>query len=283
MRRSDPWLELTTHLGAERESSVWGSTSDVLLELDAAARGLPERAKLRSFAIAQLRPGLALVGWDARANEPPRDTLTREVLLAALSRLGDAQVRAEARKRYDAVGDDPTKLGPLATVILDAVARNADAATFDRLLASARTAPSFLDAQLVFDALASVEDPALVKKLLDTTLTDAVPMGLRRRIILRVAEQGDHGVLAWDFSNEMSGTRRWASIRVAVGHGRRASRAACSNLIARPRCARLRKRTWHATRSPNSNAPPKRSGCASTGVRGLVPAVVSWIEAHAKT
>ncbi|GIL40370.1 M1 family metallopeptidase [Roseiterribacter gracilis] len=279
----DPWLELVTRLGSERDASVWGSVADDLLELDAVARGMPERAKLRAWAIAQLRPGLTQVGWDARANEPPRDTLTRETLLAALSRLGDPAMRAEARKRYDAAGGDPAKLGSLATVTLDAVARGADAATFDRLFASARSAPSFLDAQLVFDALGTVEDPALVKKLLDATLTDAVPMGLRRRIIGRIAEQGDHTALAWDFSNANTDNaalgvdtrRRWAW---APGIARR--------FIERDRADALRdfaKKNAKRDEQPEFERAAEEIELRADRRTRLIPAVASWIETHTKS
>jgi aminopeptidase N len=279
----DQWLDLVSHLGAEREPSVWGSVADVMIELDNASRGLPERSQLRGWAMAQLRPGLALVGWDARAGEPPRDALARETLIASLSRLGDPGVRAEARRRYEEAGGDPARLGSLATVILDAVARGADAATFERLFNSARTAPSFLDAQLLFDALASVEDPALVRKLLDATLTDAVPLGLRRRIIGRVAEQGDQVQLAWAFSLANAGNpalgsdtrRRWSW---APGIARRFGE--------RDRAVSLR--DFAQKNAAPDERPEFERAAEDIELRAdrrerLVPAVVGWIEAHSKS
>ncbi|MDB5366746.1 MAG: Aminopeptidase [Rhodospirillales bacterium] len=279
----DQWLDLVSHLGAEREPSVWGSVADVMIELDNASRGRPERSQLRGWATAQLRPGLALVGWDARAGEQPRDALARETLIASLSRLGDPGVRAEARRRYEQAGGDPAKLGSLATVILDTVARSADAATFDRLFNSARTAPSFLDAQLLFDALSSVEDPALARKLLDATLTDAVPLGLRRRIVGRIAEQGDQVQLAWAFSlanvgNPALGSdtrRRWSW---APGIARRFGE--------RDRAASLRdfaQKNAAPDERPEFERAAEDIELRADRCERLVPAVAGWINAHSKS
>jgi aminopeptidase N len=276
------WLELVRRLGDEREAAVWQSVSEALLELDAAARGQAVRGSLRRWAIAQLQPGLAQVGWEPRADETPRDALAREVLIGTLGRLGDMQVRAEARRRYEAANGDLARLGPLASVILDSVARGADAATFDRMFTAARTAPSFLDAQLRFDALAAVENPALVQKLLDATLTDAVPQALRRRIIGRIAELGDEAPRAWDFAVANvdrlapgGDRRRWSWAPAISRHFGEADRAESLRDFARRNAA------------PDERAQFERAAeevalRADRGAR-LVPAVAAWIEAHDNT
>jgi len=94
-------------------------------------------------------------------------------LIDTLGELGDASVIAEARRRYAAQETDPKAVpAELRRTILSVVATHADAATWDKLHASAQTEKSALVKDQMYDLLSEAEDPALAHRTLDLALTD---------------------------------------------------------------------------------------------------------------
>ena len=73
------------------------------------------RQRLDAYAVARLAPLMAQTGWEARSGEASAIANLREQLLDTLSELGDANVIAEARRRYAAMDKVPSAVpGPCA-------------------------------------------------------------------------------------------------------------------------------------------------------------------------
>ena len=88
---------------------------------------------------------LGRLGWDARRGERHTDALLRGQAVSALGMLGDREVAAEARSRFDALaGDDGGSLpADLRDAVYSAVAWNDPRPrTFSRLVSLYREAPS---------------------------------------------------------------------------------------------------------------------------------------------
>ena len=155
------------------------------------------QAMVRAYATAKLGPQLARVGWAARPNEAANDSILRNELISTLGGLGDPAVVAEASRRF-AASDPSVTAGPLRETLLGIVALNADAATWDRLHAMARSERNPLVRQQLYRLLGQARDPALAQRALDLALTDEP--GTTNSSALISAVSGGHADLAFDYA-----------------------------------------------------------------------------------
>jgi puromycin-sensitive aminopeptidase len=115
-------------------------------------------------------------GWDSKANESDEIKLARASSLWALGRLaGDQTIIQEVAARFDRAIADPSTVDPtLMTPLARLRAATGDATQFDRcvdLFKRAET-PEARDRFLL--ALADFPDPALTRRYLELSLTDAI-------------------------------------------------------------------------------------------------------------
>jgi aminopeptidase N len=133
---------------------------------------------------------MAQTGWDARSGEASAIANLREQLLDTLSELGDANVIAEARRRYAAMDKDPSAVpGPLRKTVLAIVAQHADAATWDGLRTRARAETNPLLRDRLYVLLATSEDKALAERALQLALTDEPGLTNSAAMISAVAQR----------------------------------------------------------------------------------------------
>ena len=183
-------LQLVQVLPLDADPIVWSKGIAILVVVDRLYAGLPGRVPYREWARARLAPLVARTGWDPAPGENPQVSLLREPLLLAMSRFGDANVIAEARRRYAA--SDGRRLVRMI------VAANADPATFAGLVDSLRAARDPLEKQQLLEDLARTADPALVERVLDLIIGPETPAGSMPNLIARVGL--DHPDLAWTFA-----------------------------------------------------------------------------------
>ena len=160
------------------------------------ARASGRRVCARSRSAGSLRCSSAWAGLPTRASS---DTVAilRARLIETLSALGDSKVIAEARRRY-AAGDEQSIPPPLRKTILSVVARHADAATWDRLHAAARSEKTPLVKDQLYALLSSSGDEALARRALELALTDEPGATNTPAMIAEVAEL--HPDLAFEFA-----------------------------------------------------------------------------------
>ncbi len=194
------FFELARATPATADPAVFAEIAGVFDVIDTYLRRDPvARAKFRAFAVARLAPVFATVGWTARANEAVPVANLRNVLIATLGRFGDASVIAEARRRYAAQATDPAAApGAIRVAVLNVVAFNADAETWDALHRAANAEKTPLIKRALYDALSSPADPKLAQRALDLVLTDEPGVTTGPEMLRVVSEQFPE--MAYDFA-----------------------------------------------------------------------------------
>lgn len=192
------YLDLTRQLRGETELAVWTQALGNLSEIDAAERGSPDRQAFRAYAIGLLRPVLARLGWNPAQTDTPDVLLLRSSLIRTLGRFGDADVQAEARKRFDAFLTAPGSLPPtLQDAVLRVVGYTADQKTWDQLRKLGKAADSTELRLRYYGALAGAGDPALIAQTVAITETDEISPGRMNRFIIGAAAASDNPDLVW--------------------------------------------------------------------------------------
>ena len=191
------YLDLAAAVPADAAPELWQEVAGALGSIDYYYRGDDARqAAFRKYALATLQPVFARLGWEGKAGESEPTKQLRTSLIGALATLGDKAVVAEAQRRYVAGGDAVPVA--LRRVILGIVARNADAATWDKLHAQAQAETTPLIKDQLYGLLASPKDPALAKRALELALTDEPGATNSAGMISRVS--GEHPDMAFDFA-----------------------------------------------------------------------------------
>lgn len=193
-------LDLALQVPQDAAPEVWQMVVGALGGLDDLYKdNKPRQHAVRKFVIAHLAPKYRQLGWDNHADDSSSVKQLRSSLIWMLGDLGDAEVLAEARRRFDAFLADPSTLSPdLRRTVLGLVARNADAATWDRLHALAREEKSSMLRAQYYSLLASSKDAALAQRALNMALTPEPGATISAGMIAGVAQE--HPELAFDFA-----------------------------------------------------------------------------------
>ncbi len=181
-------------------SDLWATVATVYAGIDDMFKDDPQsQAAWRRYALSRLAPEFATLGWDDRASDAAQAKQLRAHLIDTLGGMGDAQVIAEARRRFAAFQADPTALSPeLRNSVLGIVARHADAATWDALHRMAQKETSSMIRDQDYLLLAGAKDATLAQRALDMALTDEPGATNSASMITTVA--GEHPDLAFDFA-----------------------------------------------------------------------------------
>lgn len=191
-------LDLLDTIPADANTKLWTRAVAVLTELYDRYRDEGEaQALVGRYGSAKLRPVFARLGWTSLPNENSNDAVLRAELIAALGKFGDADVVAEANRRY-ASRDPSATAGPLRTAIIGVVAWQADAARWERLHGEAQQETNPLVKQQLYLLLGAPRDEALARQALDLALTPEPGPTDGSQIIVAVAQV--HPDLALDFA-----------------------------------------------------------------------------------
>ena len=163
--------------------------------------GNPEREKFQRYARSLLRPTFDTLGWQPKEGEPPTTGNLRASLINALGDLNDLKIIAGCRERFEKYLANPASLAPdLRPAIFAIVGRYADEKTWTKLHELGLKTTSIEEKQNYYNALACATDPKLVKKTLAIALTDELPTSRATFLVPRVARDGDHPDIAWEFA-----------------------------------------------------------------------------------
>ena len=194
----DRFLSLTRSAAGDTEPLALENLVEQLGALDVYYRDLPSQAGYRAYARTLLHPLFLKLGWVPQPGEDGNVTQLRTDLLLTLGRMDDPDVLAGARGRFTAYLKDPASLsGDLRHVVLETVARHADAATWDELQALAKVAGSNVEKRELYVLLGAAEDPAVARRALDLSLGAAAPATARPALLNAVSVL--HPEMALDF------------------------------------------------------------------------------------
>lgn len=193
-------LDLTAKVAADAPTDLWDMVAGTLNGIDSMFDGDAARqAAFRGYARSRLSPVLQSLGWEGQESDSAQTKELRSSLISTLAALDDAQVIAEAQRRFDAFLAKPDSLSPdLRSSVLGVVARNADAATWDKLHTLAKQETSAMVRDQYYGLLAVAKDKALAQRALDMALTDEPGATNSAGMIGGVSRK--HAEMAFDFA-----------------------------------------------------------------------------------
>jgi aminopeptidase N len=163
--------------------------------------GSPQLEKFQRYARSLLRPTLETLGWEPKAGESPGAGSLRTSLISILGDLNDWDIIAGCRQRFEKYLTNPASLAPdLRGAVLKVVGRYANEKTWNNLHELGRKTTSIEEKQNCYNALAEATDPRLIKKTLAVALTDELPTSRAVFLVARVARDGGHPDIAWEFA-----------------------------------------------------------------------------------
>ncbi|MCY1670738.1 M1 family metallopeptidase [Novosphingobium sp. SL115] len=164
------------------------------LEKDPAAQ-----KRLAARVATTYKPRLKALGFEPKANESLPDADLRATLIGGFGTMGDAEVVAEARRRFAALEANPKALdGPLKTTWMNIVARNATKADWDAIRKMAAASNSAVERQFLYTLLGRPADAALASAARDLAMTDGP--GKTTSAAMIVASAGLHPDATYDFA-----------------------------------------------------------------------------------
>ncbi len=196
-------LALVSGLGGERDRNVWRSVLDILgyisrsLE-DSQLPGL--QRQVRDL----IQPALDAIGWDPRLGESEDDSQLRATLVRGLAVLGnDPKAQEEANARFQRYLDDPRSVDPnLVPALIGVAAFTGDEAEYERFVERYTKARTPQEEQRFLFARSEFQQPELLRRTLEDSLTDAVRTQDAPYLIAAVMMNRDGSELAWRFVKE---------------------------------------------------------------------------------
>lgn len=193
------YLDLTRNVPANVDPVVASALIRQLMQLDRLCRGLELQPAYRTYARGILRTLFAEVGWDARDGESDNTAVLRMDLISALNDLGDPEIVARNRARFDRYLASPAQFSAEARrSVLHDVAVRADKTVWDRLREMAKKANSELERQELYKLLGVPQDQLLARRALSLVLSDEIPKTIRPEVVVSVAEY--YPEMALDFA-----------------------------------------------------------------------------------
>ncbi|HEV3088490.1 MAG TPA: M1 family metallopeptidase, partial [Candidatus Elarobacter sp.] len=195
------YLALVSSMGDDLDARAWEQIVASLAAIEIDERGTPGHDAFVGYARSVIRPLVAALGWDARANDSPATQKVRHDAIEELGGWSEPAVVAEARRRFDAFVANRSSLAPDDQgAVLTVVAKNADQAAFDRLHAIAKSSREEGEVRRYYGALTAVRDPKLAAQALDILMSSELPpqvAGARNRIVLEMIPENPQ--LVWGF------------------------------------------------------------------------------------
>ena len=193
------YLGLAAAMGSDADARAWEQIAAALGTIEHSERGSAEHSAFAAFARSVLRPMQERLGWDEKPGETPDVQQLRRTLLRELGVLGDPDVIAEARRRYQTFLKDHAAIKPDdQEVVLTIVAQYADRATFEQLHIIARDEKDAGAQERYYTALMNVADDTLAQRAAEIALSSEIPPQSEQiRLSLIATLGGQHPALAW--------------------------------------------------------------------------------------
>jgi aminopeptidase N len=187
-------LKMVKALPVGADPIVWQGAISILQRVDDHFTLGAAKAAYRRFVLTVLQPLADRLGNTARSGEDGNVEILRTSLQRARGVFGDPAVIGWAKRTLADQGASATD----HRTALDVVASQADAETFDSLLAQAKSEQDPLRKQHLYDALSGVQDPGLARRMLEIAFGDGPPAGTGPYLLSTLA--ATHPDLVWDLA-----------------------------------------------------------------------------------
>ncbi|MDE2451644.1 MAG: M1 family metallopeptidase [Gammaproteobacteria bacterium] len=193
------YLALAERMGEDLDTRAWQQITEALGIIEYDSRGSAGHDELAKYARSLLEPLQARLGWDSRPGETPDLQKLRRTAIEDLGAWGDPAVISEARRRFAAFVRDRRTITPDdQPVILNLVARYADAASFEQLHTLAKQSGNQAEKSRLYLALALARDPKLAAQATNIALSPEIPPQLLTlRLQMFFAMSTERPKLAW--------------------------------------------------------------------------------------
>ncbi len=192
------YLDLVEGFTDETDLAVWQRLLASLTALDRLVED-QARAALRGRVRDLLGPARDRLG--AATSLTDRDRQLVASLFEASAILGaDPDTRRAARDTWDRYAVDPAAVDPgMASAAISVLAAMGGAEEFDLFLGRFEAADTPQDELRFLGALADFDDPGLIGRLCELTLTDTIRTQNAPYVLRRAVTNRDQGAVAWDF------------------------------------------------------------------------------------
>jgi puromycin-sensitive aminopeptidase len=184
----------------EKDFTVWSNLSSNISSLNTLLQNTDCRPALKKFIRKLFSKIAASVGWDAKPGEDSLVPMLREVVLARMGCSGDEGCIAEANRRFQAHCNHTAKLpADLRTAVYSIVLHNGGEPTLDAIFKLYDEADMQEEKVRISRSMGSVQDPALIKRVLDFSMSEKVRSQDTVFVIAGVTGSVHGKQLAWQF------------------------------------------------------------------------------------
>ncbi|MEG0822784.1 MAG: M1 family metallopeptidase [Burkholderiaceae bacterium] len=183
---------------APRSASEWQAILSQLEAFDQALAGTPAQAALRRWGRERFAPELARLGWEPGRDEEQPTLRLRNQLIDLLGRFDDAPTIERARALHASGAVPPS----IVAGVVNAVARHANAAQLDALLAERKAARGQEEVYRLGHALSLVRDPVLAERVLALTLSEEWEPPSAAWLAGQVGPGSGNTELGWSFMRQ---------------------------------------------------------------------------------
>jgi aminopeptidase N len=170
------YLALAERMGGDLDARAWQQITAALGSIEYDERGSAGHDAFAAYARSIIKPLEARLGWEDRPGDTPDLQTLRRSVIEDLGAWGDPEVIAQARSRFAAFVRNHAAITPNdQPMILDVVARYADAATFEQLHTLAKQSTDDAEKSRIYRALALVRDPKLAAQAANIALSPEIP------------------------------------------------------------------------------------------------------------
>jgi len=146
-----------------------------LRDIGSLLQGLGEAEQLFDKYVLKVFSKIRNVGWDAKPDEPDLNKLLRAVILGKLGDHSDQETINEARKRFENYKTDKKSLpNDVAGVVFRLVVRNGGEKEHDEIIEIFKSATQPEEVIRACRCIGCPNDPKLIKKALEYSLSDNV-------------------------------------------------------------------------------------------------------------
>ncbi|KAF9585828.1 Aminopeptidase 2 mitochondrial [Lunasporangiospora selenospora] len=171
-------LELVAAFEDEDEYVVWVAIAERVSILSSVFYQQPEdiRKALELFQRKLFSKAAAKLGWESKPTDDYRSTLLRKLVLTLAGKSGDEATVKEAQRRFLAYTDGDSKAlnQNVQSAAFEIAVQHGDKSDFDKVLKCWRDATATDQKLAAIGAMAAVRDPALIKQLLEISISEEV-------------------------------------------------------------------------------------------------------------